>query len=106
MQLNLITTRTVVARVGGGILQETFNERQAFPEWTAGLNYQPHARRVGGMAEFRSAEPRKEASAFAQYRLFDKRTMHGFITVGLMYQRHYRSVTTWGLQGGFILRIY
>jgi hypothetical protein len=106
LQLNVITTRDINARVGGGVIQEAFGDRNGFPEWTAGFNYQPHSSRVGAMAEYRGSEPRKEVNACAQYRLFDNHAMHGFATAGLVYQRYYQSITTWGMQCGFLLRVY
>jgi hypothetical protein len=106
LQINLITTRDLNVRIGGGVLQEAFNDRQSFPEWTAGFNYQALISRLGMVAEFRSSEPRKELSSFAQYRLFDRGSFHGFTTAGIVYQRYYGEVTTWGFQGGFMLRIY
>jgi hypothetical protein len=106
LQLNLITTREVVFRIGGGVMQEAFEARNGFAEWTAGLNYLPHATRLGCMAEYRGAEVRKEFNVLAQYKLFDKGAVHGFTTAGFVYQRYYSAITTWGLQGGFILRVY
>jgi hypothetical protein len=106
LQVNLVTTREVTARVGGGFIQEAFGDRNAFAEWTAAINYQPHTTKLGALAEYRGASVRREVSAFAQYRLFDHHSVHGFATAGAVYQRHYATITTWGLQGGFLLRIY
>jgi hypothetical protein len=106
LELNLITTRDFIARIGGGVMQEKFEESRAFPEWTFGFHYQPILHRWGGYAEYRGAEVRKELSSFAQYRLFDHHILHGFATAGLLYQRYYSSITTWGFQGGLMLRFY
>jgi hypothetical protein len=106
LQLNLITTRTVTGRIGGGFIQEAYGGRNGFPEWTAAFTYQPHASRFGGMAEYRAANPRKEINGFLQYRIFDQRVVHGFATAGVVYQRYYQSITTWGMQAGLMLKIY
>jgi hypothetical protein len=106
LQVNLVTTRDVNARIGGGFIQEAFGAHNAFAEWTAAFNYQPHATKLGALAEYRGASVRREVSGFAQYKLFDHRYLHGFATAGIVYQRHYAAITTWGLQGGFLLRIY
>jgi hypothetical protein len=106
LQLNLITTREVVFRVGGGVMQEAFNEHKSYPEWTAALHVLPQISRIGGAAEYRSTEPRKEVSAYAMYRLFEHRSLHGFLTAGAAYQRYYQSISVWGFQGGFILKLY
>jgi hypothetical protein len=106
LQVNYITTRSFTARIGGGFLQEAFGDEVSFFEWTTAFQYHPHASRLGCVAEYRKAEPRKEFSTYAQYKLFDKGSIHGFATGGIVYQRYYREVTTWGFQGGFLLRVY
>jgi hypothetical protein len=106
LQANLVTTPEVTWRIGGGFLQEAFNDRQVFAEWSTAFHYQPQARKLGCFAEYRAAEPRREVSGTAQYRIFDQNSVHGFLSAGIIYQRYYQLVTTWGLQGGFILRVY
>jgi hypothetical protein len=106
LQLNIITTRNVTARVGGGILYEAFSGGKSYSEWTAGFQYHPNESRLGAYAEYRGAEPRKEMNVFAQYNVFDRGRLHGFTTAGVVYQRYYESITTWGIQGGFMFKVY
>jgi hypothetical protein len=106
LQVNVITTRDFTARIGGGFMQEAFEGYKTFSEWTVGFHYQSDVHPWGAFAEYRGAEVRKEVSSFAQYRLFDAKYFHGFATAGFVYQRYYRSITTWGLQGGLMVRIY
>jgi hypothetical protein len=32
--------------------------------------------------------------------------LHGYFSAGVVYQRYYESIEVWGLQGGFIFRLY
>jgi hypothetical protein len=106
LQLNLVSTRDVVFRVGGGILQETFSGEKTYGEWTAAIQVHPHTSRTGGLIEYRNSEARNEISAFAQYKLFDEGVAHGFATGGAVYQRYYSSIAVWGVQGGFLFKFY
>ena len=106
LQLNLVTTRNVIARFGGGILHENFSGGKTFSEWTAGLHMQSNNQQIGGMAEYRWSEPRDEWSAQGQFRIFQSRAFNGYLTGGVTRQRYYNAVTVWGLQGGFMLRIF
>ncbi|MBT1703654.1 hypothetical protein [Chryseosolibacter indicus] len=106
LQLNLITKKDVTLRVGGGFMQEAFNDHSAFTEWTVGVQAFPVNSKMGGAFEYRDAEPRKEVSAQALFKLFDFRALHGYFSAGAVYQRYYRSISTWGLQGGLICRLY
>jgi hypothetical protein len=106
LELNLVTTPDFTFRLGAGAIFETYGNYNNYGEWTASLQYQPRAERWGGFAEYRGAEVRKEGSAFAQYKLFDHKALHGFLTMGATYQRFYDSITVWGFQGGFMCRVY
>lgn len=106
LQLNLVTTRNVIARIGGGILHENFSGGKTFSEWTAGLHIQSNSQHIGGMAEYRWSDPRNEWNAQGQFRIFQARALNGYLTAGIVRQRYYDAVTVWGVQGGFMLRIF
>lgn len=106
IQFNFVTTKDITFRMGAGIMQEAYNDRHSFTEWTAALQVLPNNSKIGGAFEYRSATPRNEVSAQALVRALDYRKLHSFFSVGAIYQRYYRSVTTWGFQGGLILRFY
>jgi hypothetical protein len=105
LQLNLVTTKDVTVRVGGGVIQEAFDMKQSYPEWTTGVHIMPHSK-IGGVAEYRGSEARKEISAHLRYAFFEKRRLHGYLTGGAVFQRYYSQVNVWGLQGGMVMSIY
>lgn len=104
--LNLVTTRNIIFRAGGGILHEAFGENNIYSEWTAALQLNSTNHRIGGTAEFRVSEPRWEWSAHVRYKLFDKGILHGFATGGLIYQRYYQSINIVGMQAGIVFKLY
>lgn len=106
LQLNLVKTRDTNFRIGGGIMHEAFSGGKIFGEWTAALHYHPMSSDVGGVIEYRSVEIRKEISAFAQYSIFNRADIHGFLTGGAVYQKYYSNIAVWGVQGGVILKVY
>ncbi len=113
VQLNLITTRNVIGRLGVGIMQEDFGSRQTYGETSAMLNIFSNKKIINGTAEYRWARdwatntfPRREISAYLERQVFDKGRFHGYATLGGVYQRYYESVTVWGVQTGFILKLY
>jgi hypothetical protein len=106
LQLNLVNTKNVTFRVGGGVIHESFGDGKTFPEYTGGLVIQPETKKLGGSIEYRASEPRNEISANIQYHLFDRGVLHGYATGGAVFQRYYRTVNVWGMQGGIILRFY
>ncbi|HYC87195.1 MAG TPA: hypothetical protein VEB86_18315 [Chryseosolibacter sp.] len=106
LQLNLVTTRNVVGRVGAGIMRESFSGNKTFGEWTGALQAHPHTTRLGGLFEYRGSEVRREVSAFGQYRVFERGAAHGFATGGAVYQKYYDRVTVWGIQGGLLFKFY
>lgn len=105
VQINFVKTRDFTARTGIGIINEAYGYHDSYPEWTAGLLYES-LDKFGGCMEYRGSEARKEFSLTGQYRLFDTNRLHGFATAGFVYQRYFDKVTTWGMQGGFALKIY
>ena len=106
VQLNLVANPDMIFRIGGGIVHENYNEGDVHTELTAALQLHPRKWRVGTNGEYRIAEMREEISANLEYRLFEQRQLHGFATVGAVYQKYYSTVSAWGLQGGMLLKVY
>jgi hypothetical protein len=113
IQLNLITTRNVIGRVGIGVMQEDFGTRESFGETTAGMSIYSNKRMINGSMEYRWARdwstgsfPRKEFNAFVEHQVFGQGRFHGFVTLGGMYQRYYDTVNVWGVQTGFVLKLH
>lgn len=106
LQLNIITTRNVVFRLGGGILHEDFSGGKTFQEWTAGLQFNSNRHHLGAMTEYRWSEPRKEWSGQVQYKIFESGHFHTYITGGVVYQRYYQAISVWGMQGGLMFKFY
>ena len=70
LQLNILTTRNVIGRVGGGFMQENFGGRKSFFESSFGLFVQSNSKKIGASIEYRVAQdydtgvnPRREFSA-------------------------------------------
>jgi hypothetical protein len=106
IQLNIITTKDVVFRIGGGFLQESFGGENYYNEWTTALQVHPAKSKLGGLIEYRDADQRKEVNGFLRYHIFDHNSLHGFVTGGAMYQRYYDTVSVWGMQAGLIVSLY
>ena len=105
LQLNLVTTRDVTVRLGGGVIYETYEMQQLYPEWTAGVQIKPFGK-LGGVAEYRDSEARKEVSAHFRYGFFERGKLHGYLTAGAVFQRYYQQINVWGLQGGVVMSIF
>lgn len=113
IQLNLITTKNVIGRIGGGSMQENFGGHNTFFEWTAGLTIIPNHQSIGGSIEYRVAKdynsnviPRREVNFYLEKQIFEKRALHGYVTLGGVYQRYYESISVWGMQAGLVIRIF
>jgi hypothetical protein len=113
LQLNMVTTRNVIGRVGGGFMQENFGGRKSFFEYSFGLFVQSNSKRVGGSMEYRVAQdyetgvvPRREFSAQFEKRLSSKGYWNTYLTIGGVYQRYYESISVWGIQAGIAFRIH
>jgi hypothetical protein len=106
LQLNLLSTRDFGFRIGGGIIHESFGEKKTFGEWTTAFQIHSITTRLGGTAEYRHAEVRREINAAAQYRIFDRDLLHGFLTAGIVYQKYYHTIAVWGMQGGVLFKVY
>lgn len=113
IQLNLVTARNVIGRVGIGMMNENFGSKQSFAESTLGLSIFTSDHKLGGNLEYRVAKdyvtdatPRREISVSVEKQLFSTGAFHGFATLGGVYQRYYSSVSVWGVQAGMIFRIH
>ncbi len=113
LQLNLVTSKFFTFRLGTGYMQEAFNAHKAFSESTAMvLVHAPDQTKVLGF-EFRTskdwstdANPRREFSIQYQNQLFVTGKMHGYASLGWVYQRYYNSINVWGIQGGLVFRFF
>jgi hypothetical protein len=113
LQLNIVTTRHVIGRIGGGFMKENFGGRQSFFESTYGIFVQSNSKSIGVSAEYRLAQdfvtgaiPRREVSAQFEKRLFSKGYWNTYLTLGGVYQRYYESISVWSVQAGLAFRIF
>jgi hypothetical protein len=112
-QLNFVNTRNVIVRAGAGFMKENFGDRMSFFESTFSSNLMFEDNQWGGFIEWRSAKdfetgvvPRREFNLQVQRQIFQTRALHGMVTAGLQFQRYYSQINVWGMQGGFILKLY
>jgi hypothetical protein len=106
LELNIVSARNAIFRIGGGIIHEGFNTGETYSEWTAALTLLNNNRKWGGMTEFRGSEPRNEWSAQVHYRVLERGRLQGYVTAGYVFQRYYSAVSVWGLQGGVMFRVH
>jgi hypothetical protein len=113
VQLNFVNTRNVIARAGAGFMQENFGDHMSFFESTISSNLMFDDNQWGGFIEWRSAKdfetqavPRREFNLQVQKQVFEAGALHGMVTAGLQFQRYYSQINVWGMQGGFILKLY
>jgi hypothetical protein len=113
VQLNFVNTKNVIVRAGAGYMQENFSDRLSFFESTFSSNLMFDDNSWGGFVEWRSAKdfvtnvvPRREFNIQVQKQVFESGPWHGMVTGGLQFQRWYSSINVWGIQGGFVLKLY
>ncbi len=113
VQLNLVTARNVTVRVGGGSLYERFGSKQSFFEWTTGISFYSNAQTIVANMEYREARdlvtnaiPRREINFSLEKQIFNAGALHGYASIGGVYQRYYQSVSVWGFQAGLVFRIF
>jgi hypothetical protein len=106
LQINLITTKDVNFRVGGGVIQEAYGARNNFEEFTMALHLRPATGKFGGLAEYRHASMRREANAHVRYTFIEKQHVQACLTAGVVYQRYYSSISVWGFQGGVAFSVF
>lgn len=113
IQLNLITTKNVIGRVGIGTMNENFGNKQSFFESSFGVSVIASDHKISGNIEYRVAKdyntdatPRREINASLEKKIFSTGMFHGFATLGGVYQQYYNSVSVWGIQAGMVFRIH
>ena len=111
--LNIVNTKNAIARIGTGFMHEGFSGGSSYSESTMALIVTSNSQKLNGMVEYRVAKdfttlaiPRREISVMLQKKIFDTGAAHGFITIGTQFQRYYNSINVWGIQAGFILKLY
>ncbi len=113
LQLNLVTQPFFTFRVGTGFMQEAFEDHQYFSESTLMLNiHAADQSKVLGF-EYRfskdwytGANPRQEFSIQYQEQIFQASLLHGYVSLGGLYQRYYSSIDVWGIQAGLVFRFF
>jgi hypothetical protein len=113
IQLNLITSRFFTFRFGTGFMQESFAARRNFSESAFIMAvHAPDQTKVLGF-EYRfskdwysGANPRREFSVQYQHQLFETGILHGYASIGGVYQKYYNTIEVWGVQAGLILRLF
>lgn len=113
IQLNLITNRFFTFRIGTGFMREAFGDKRYFNESSIMFNiHAPDQSKVVGF-EFRFAKdwdtglnPRREFNIQYQQQIFQASALHGYITLGGLYQRYYNSIDVWGIQSGLVFRFF
>ena len=113
LQLNIITSRFITARIGGGIMTESFGANQNFTELTAGFGIHAPDHSNAFYLEYRDAyksgadfNARVEFSAQYQHQIFQSGALRGYLTAGGVYQKYYGTLEFWGLHGGVVLRFF
>lgn len=113
VQLNIVTTRNVVGRLGAGFMKENFGGRKTFFESSVGTLIQSSSKKTGVSFEYRWAQDfetditaRREFSAQFEKRLISRGYWNTYLTVGGVYQQYYESVSVWGVQAGLAFRIF
>jgi hypothetical protein len=113
LQLNLITSKYIMVRVGSGIMTEAFESKRRFNETSFMFDFHaPDLTKVIGF-EYRFAKdwntgvnPRRELSVQYQHQVLIAGALHGYLSAGVTYQKYYNSIEVWGMQGGLIFRIF
>lgn len=113
IQFNLVTTKSVTGRVGLGSMYENFGNHNSFFESSFGVSAYPQPWPVAFNVEYRVANdfetgavPRREFNFSLERPVFSSGKWHGHATLGGVYQRYYEAVSVWGIQAGFVFRIY
>lgn len=113
LQLNFVNTKHVIVRAGAGYMQEQFADHLSYFESTISSNLMFDDNKWGGFVEWRSAKdfetsavPRREFNLQVQKQVFEAGRWHGLATAGLQFQRWYSSINVWGMQAGFVMKLY
>ncbi len=113
LQLNIISTRHANFRIGAGIMNEVFNSRSTFPEYTMALGLTSRDKNINGEFEFRTASdlatastPRWELNAHVNKKLFDRGLLHGYLTGGGVFQQYYGKINVWAFTAGLVFKVF
>jgi hypothetical protein len=113
IQLNLITSRFFTFRLGTGFMQETFGGEGMYSESALMMLVHAHDQTKVLGFEYRfskdfetGANPRREFSVQYQHQLFERGILHGYATVGGVYQKYYNAIEVWGVQAGLVFRLF
>ena len=113
LQFNLITSRFISARIGGGTMTEMFGGNQTYTELTVGFGIHAPDHSNAFFLEYRDAyksgadyNARIEFSGQYYHEIFRTGVIHGYLTVGAMYQKYYGTIDFWGLSGGVVFRLF
>lgn len=113
LQLNLVTSRFFTFRVGTGFMQEAFNTKEMFSEsaFLAAIHAPDQTKSIN--LEYRIAidfdtdvNPRSEFGAFYQHQLFHTGALHGYVSLGGVYQKYYNAIEVWGVHAGLVFRFF
>jgi len=113
LQLNIITSRFISARVGLGIMTEAFGSKMEYTEGTIGFGIHAPDHSNAFFTEYRWAfqsnadlTARIEFSANYQHQIFRTGALHGYVSAGVVYQKYYETIDFWGLQAGLVFRVF
>lgn len=113
LQINLITSRFITMKLGTGFMQEAFNTKEMFsetailffvhaPDQTKSLNFEYRFAKDWDTG----ANPRREFSGYYQHQLFSSGVLHGYATIGAVYQKYYNTIEVWGVHAGIVFRLF
>jgi hypothetical protein len=113
LQLNITTSRLLTFRVGLGTMTEAFGDFNQYTEFTAGFGIHAPDQTNVFYAEYRDAyrsgldvKARIEFSAQYQHQIFKAGSFKGYLTGGVVYQKHYGTIDFWGVQAGLLFRVF
>jgi hypothetical protein len=111
--LNLINERSLTVRLSSGILHERFGAGDTFNESVVGAHWRSPRGKLGALGEYRWAKdyrsgekPRVEFNCSFYRTVLHSSNFDLSLTVGGVYQVYNSAVPVWGVQGGFLTRIY
>jgi len=112
LELNLIVTEPITARIGSGFMYEKYSNTY-FSESYIGLDWYMKKNLYLTTAEFRIAKdyetgatPRAEGNLRFNYKVLDNKNLYGYVTAGCIYQNYYNSVDLWTAQVGLTFNFH
>jgi hypothetical protein len=113
LQLNILNTTSASFRIGAGIMNEVFNGKNTYPEYTMALSVRPRFSNYNGEFEFRTASdlatastPRWELNAHVNKKLFNRGRLHSYLTGGGVFQQYYNKTNIWAFTAGLVFKIF